>query len=152
MTTEEHRVFSLHRYFHWSSILRERFLEEERKIAEPSPDLTEVERWEHGYHSFLSDVGMYLGLWLGSLYVVCEGWQELGLSDPSVDALLASPHLPLLKRFRHGVFHFQKDFFDDRTQNFLDDPTTFEWSGRLSDAFDAWFSAWLTSKSKAPPP
>ena len=47
---------------------------------------------------------MYLSYWYAGLFVVCEGWQELKLSDPEIDGLLASPNLELLKRFRNGVY------------------------------------------------
>jgi hypothetical protein len=46
------------------------------------------------------------------LFVVSEGWKDLKLSDTEVDALLKSPHLEKLKRFRHGVYHYQPDYFD----------------------------------------
>ena len=50
-----------------------------------------------------------MSLWYGGLYVVIEGWKELGLSDPHVDDLLRSSNVELLKRYRHGTFHFQRD-------------------------------------------
>jgi len=63
---------------------------------------------------------MFLSYWYATLYVVVEGWRELKLSDPAVDALLTVPHLALLKRYRHGVFHFQPDYFYSRYQDFFD--------------------------------
>jgi len=57
---------------------------------------------------------VYLSYWYAGLYVVCEGWQELKLSDPEILDLLKSPHLEGLKRFRNGVYHYQADYFDKR--------------------------------------
>ena len=42
--------------------------------------------WPVKYMS--GEVGMYMSYWYGGLFVVCEGWQELGLSDAKVDPLL----------------------------------------------------------------
>lgn len=36
---------------------------------------------------------MFLSYCYATLYVVAEGWQELKLSDPAVDALLTEPIL-----------------------------------------------------------
>jgi hypothetical protein len=79
---------------------------------------------------------MYLSYWYAGLYVVCEGWQELKLSDPEIDSLLASPHLALLKRFRHGVYHFQPDYFDKRLMNpFVLGKDFDDWIESLTGAF-----------------
>jgi hypothetical protein len=50
-----------------------------------------------------------MSYWYAALYVVIEGWRDLGLADATIDALLQSPNVDLLKRYRNGVFHFQKD-------------------------------------------
>ena len=68
---------------------------------------------------------MYLSYWLAGLYVVSEGWQELKLSDPEVDALLKSPHLEKLKRFRHGVCHLSNQSITHVTWC---PPRTYSWS------------------------
>jgi hypothetical protein len=64
---------------------------------------------------------MYMSYWYAELYVVVEGLQQLKLSDPVIDSLLASPNLDLLRRYRNGVFHYQKNYFDDRLLNFMRD-------------------------------
>lgn len=38
---------------------------------------------------------------------------------PVIDELLKSPKVGLLKRYRHGVFHFQGDYFDKRFTDFM---------------------------------
>lgn len=55
---------------------------------------------------------LYMSYWYGGLYVVIEGWQRLKLSDDIIDNLLISSNVQLLKRYRNGVFHFQKEYID----------------------------------------
>jgi hypothetical protein len=62
-----------------------------------------------------------MSYWYGGLYVVIEGWQELGLSDAVIDATLQSPNVHLLRRYRNGVFHFKKDYNDERFLAFMKD-------------------------------
>lgn len=61
-----------------------------------------------------TDQFLYMSLWYACLYVLIEGWLQLKLSDPEVDALLESPNVDLLERFRNGVFHYQRDYWDER--------------------------------------
>ena len=58
-----------------------------------------------------------------SLYLVIEGWQELGIQDSEADELLRSPHVDLLKRYRNGVFHYQRDMWDERFMAFIRVPS-----------------------------
>jgi hypothetical protein len=57
----------------------------------------------------VSKSGLTMCLWYGMLFVVVEGCQEAKLSDPEIDLLLTSPNVPLLNRYRNGMFHFQKE-------------------------------------------
>jgi hypothetical protein len=50
----------------------------------------------------------YTHLWIALLYVVADGFKELGLSDPNISPIIDS-HLQEMKVFRNSVFHFQKD-------------------------------------------
>lgn len=95
-----------------------------------------------------SEVGMYMAYWYSSLFVVCEGWQELNLADREVDQLLASENLGTLKRFRHGAFHFQKDYFDPRFMDFIDNDLSVDWVTALDAALSDWFLSWLRAKKK----
>ena len=63
--------------------------------------------------------GIFMSYWYGSLYVVIEGWRQLGLSDSKIDPLLLSPNVRLLKKYRDGVFHFQRNYYDERFFNFI---------------------------------
>jgi hypothetical protein len=91
-------VVTLHKYFIWSNSMRTH-LDEVLPRVSPELDWFEPEAMK---------MNLYLSYWYGDLYVVIEGWTALGLSDIKIDALLKSPNVELLRRYRNGVFHFQK--------------------------------------------
>ena len=59
--------------------------------------------------------------WYSSLYVALETYSDIGEGDPVIDALLAHPadYQGLLRRFRNGVFHFQKNPADPKLISLL---------------------------------
>jgi hypothetical protein len=128
-------VISLHRYFVWSETMRERYFQWIVNL----PPLGESE-W---YSRPVQEIFAVMSYWYGSLYVVVEGWKVLSLSNADVDALLSSPKVQLLKRFRHGTFHFQKTYFDERFANFMRlGGESRDWADDLSGAFGAFFLRW----------
>ena len=54
-----------------------------------------------------------MGYWYATLYVVIEGYQELKMADSVIDLLLQSPNVKSLRRFRNGICHYQKEYFDE---------------------------------------
>lgn len=135
------KVFSLHRYFIWCVEMRQHYLDVGRQVS-PTPSFFD--------NPDAGQAFMYLSYWYAGLYVVCEGWQELKLSDPEINALLQSPHLEFLKRFRHGVYHYQSDYFDKRFMNALVRGKDFdEWAEALMLAFNRYFEAWIKSQTSA---
>jgi hypothetical protein len=87
----------------------------------------------------LCDPGIFMSYWYGGLYVVIEGWRELGLTDSTVDRLLKSPNVELLKRYRNGIFHFQKQYFDERFTGFMESKDSVPWVRELNLAFGTYF-------------
>ena len=90
-------IITLHRYYIWGNKMRTDFdviLKLKKRIPK--------KRYE--IESF-----MYMSYWYGGLYVVIEGWKKLGLVDRKIGSLLKSPYVGLLRRYRNGVFHFQKN-------------------------------------------
>jgi len=85
------------------------------------------------------DYGIFMFYWYGGLHVVVEGYRELGLNNPRIDALLTSPNVEFLKRCRNGVFHFQKAYFDNRLIEFIGQPGSALWVRELTDAFSDFF-------------
>src|SRR5216683_2848343 len=135
------KVFSLHRYFVWCAEMREHYLQVGMQVS-PTPSFFDNPDAGRAF--------MYLSYWYAGLYVVCEGWQEAKLSDLEIDALLKSPHLEFLKRFRNGVYHFQSDYFDKRFLDALARGKDFdEWAGSLMLAFAGHFDAWIKSQTSA---
>lgn len=86
-----------------------------------------------------------------SLYVVVEGYEELGFSHSGVDALLAdATKKDLLRRYRNGAFHFQARFIDDRFVKLLEDAEHFRWVRSLHQEFIRFFREELADIKATP--
>ena len=130
-------VVSLHRYYIWANRMRTHF-------DEIIPNV-------HNNISAEIEANLYMGYWYSGLYVVIEGWQELKLSDDKIDQLLASPNVRLLKRYRHGVFHFQKKYSDERFIEFMrDGDNEVHWVRTLNLEFGRYFLEKGKAKYSAP--
>jgi len=79
--------------------------------------------------------GTCMSYWYGGLYVVIEGWQSLDLHHPKIDELLKSLNVDLLRRYRNGSFHFQKQWFDPKLTDFCGSKDAVPWVEALTDAF-----------------
>jgi hypothetical protein len=92
-------------------------------------------------------------IWCGLLYTVVEGYQELKLTDSQVNSLLLqSTRLAVLKRCRNGMFHFQKDYFDDRLIARMRDLFFTTWALELTKALGGCITNALQAKGPIPPP
>jgi hypothetical protein len=121
---------ALHRYYMWSLTLKEVFL---REVEEGSSHLDPRT-------IMASKTTALMSHWYGAIYVVIEGWQDLRLSDEAINTLLESPNVAPLKRYRHGTFHYQRDYLDDRFLDFIDVGTAAaEWVQTLSEEFGRFF-------------
>lgn len=88
------------------------------------------------------NVVMYMSYWYGSLYVVMEAWRSNELADQEIDALLTSPHVDLLRRYRNATFHFQDEYLHEKFTDFIfegDDSAT--WVRRVHAAFSRYFES-----------
>jgi hypothetical protein len=122
--------------------MREYF--EEALIASPqdSADLakeTDPAKAMVAAAKFAIGPGIFMSYWYGSLYVVIEGRRQLHLTDPKIDPLLLSPNVPLLKKYRDGVFHFQRNYFDDRFNNFIKAGDSVEWVRTIHSELGEYF-------------
>ncbi len=106
MTRNNEELLSLHRYYIWANRMRTHF-DEILASGTSATGQGEIESV------------LYMSYWYGGLYVVVEGWKELGLTDAAVDRLLESPNVDLLRRYRNGVFHFQRQYNDQRFMEFI---------------------------------
>ena len=132
MNTKELKraTHTLHRYFIWANRMRVHFFDLLPKIAGDSDPVS----------ALMIEANMYMSLWYGELYVVVEGWKELALADLTVDGLLQSQNVDLLRRYRNGAFHFQKEYFDERFIALIrDGKNVATWVHDLNRAFAAYF-------------
>lgn len=141
-------TFTLHRYYMWANRMRVHFDEKVPVFAEQlkkDPDIWTNE----GIEAF-----MYMSYWYAGLYVVVEGWRQLKLSDTEVDALLAvADNVALLKKYRHGVYHYQKNYFDKRFVNFMTKGQDIvAWVRELNRAFGGFFLGQPRPRPKAQAP
>ena len=120
-------LITLHRYYIWANKLRVDFqniLKNKGKISKAKYDIEAL---------------MYMSLWYGMLYVVIEGWQNLKLNDEIIDKLLKSQYTNLLKRYRNGVFHFQKKYKDERFDNLDKEKDAVKWIVDVNKEFGRFF-------------
>lgn len=130
-------VVALHRYFMWANKMRADFddLLQNQKSGIPSAMAHEIE------------MQLYMSYWYAGLYVVIEGWQELQLVEPRLQALLnQTDFVGLLRRYRNGVFHFQKDYFDQRFADvWLQKQDFISWIRSLNSEFGRFFLEWYAN-------
>jgi len=141
---------ALHRYWMWANRLRDYF---DSALVSPSwlerlKNFTDSNPFAFGIAFFADEPGMFMSHWYGALYVVIEGWQELELQDPEINKLLEHSNVGLLRRYRNGSFHYQKDYFDDRFEGFMAEKDSVEWVRTLNKAFGRYFLDYI-SKNKA---
>lgn len=103
-------LIAFSRYLSWADLARCAY---ESKFDESCDDVTTEPVWGPGF--------AWLSYWYGSLFVVIEAYEEIAWRDRVVDGLLAHPggYKGLLRRFRNGVFHFQRDLTDSRLLGIL---------------------------------
>lgn len=128
-------VHTLHRYFIWSDRMREHY---KSTLGTGKIDVAS----ENGISTLL-----YMSYWYASLYVVIEGWKELKSHDQPIDRLLENKqYVDLLKRYRNGIFHFQKKYFDERLMNFIKEgEKTAIWAKSLHNEFSRYFLNYFKS-------
>ncbi|MDD8027298.1 MAG: hypothetical protein PHI34_12370 [Acidobacteriota bacterium] len=88
---------------------------------------------------FACDPGLFMSYWYGGFYVVVEGWREMGIHDPDIDRLIDSPNIELLRSYRNGAFHFQKNYFDERFFIFVGEGTSASWVRELNKSLGRFF-------------
>jgi hypothetical protein len=128
---------ALHRYWMYANRMREYF---EKALLDPDwREMVQKQNAKAQLVFWIHDPGIFMSYWYGGLYVVIEGWRELGLNDPTIDRLLTSPNVDLLKRYRNGIFHFQKNYVDQRFSGFIESQDSVPWVRELNLAFDSYF-------------
>lgn len=138
--TKDIEIVTLHRYYIWANKMRTDFDEIlKKKLHKTIPD-----------DQYEIESNLYMSYWYAALYVVIEGWKELGLRDDKIDILLDSPNVELLRRYRNCVFHFQLEYYDERFLKFMRDGINcVEWIRNLNLEFGRYFLSWYGKKNVA---
>lgn len=88
-----------------------------------------------------------LSVYYGLLWVVVEGYREIGLADKRIDALLEQEGMAdALRRFRNAVFHYQNAPFGPKLMEFLTAKGSETWVKELNTAFEQFFIKSLNIK------
>lgn len=88
-------VLMLYRYFAYAAFMRSRF----RRESDPEW-FKMLKADESGLLMFfLSPPGIYLMYSYAGIYLVIEGWRDLGLKDEKIDELLKSSFVDRLRLF-----------------------------------------------------
>ena len=104
------------------------------KHAKDAPDYPD-DPAQTGMEFLFTKAGLFMQIWYGMLYVVVEGWRELGLVDDEIDALSKnSEYVTKLRNFRNAVFHYQKRLPLKQEGLFAELPMLL-WLTDLSEAF-----------------
>jgi hypothetical protein len=131
-----HRVLSWARYLCWAEELRQAY---EATGAEDETSGT-------------GTMGI-IAHYYGSLFVVIEGWEEIGLKDAVIESLLRHPaaYKDLLRRFRNGAFHYRPSVIDHKTLGIMKKGEEHVlWVRALHDEFIRFFREWLSSFKGTP--
>lgn len=123
------KLLALHRYYIGANRFREHF---ESTLSNFSSTIDSEEL-------FISDYGLFFSHWYAALYVVIEGWKKTKLSDPTIDSLLSSENVELLKRFRNGIYHYQQNYYDPRFLNLLEAKEIVPWVRQVNLEFGRYF-------------
>ena len=84
----------------------------------------------HEFHTYVS-------FWLSALFVVSEGYIELGLSDHVLDPLIER-HIESLRLYRNATFHFQRKP-DKHVQFYRDPANRLNWAEELHASLEDFF-------------
>jgi len=81
-----------------------------------------------------------ISVWYALLYVVIEGYRELGQTFEPLEALLQQEeYVDLLRLFRNATFHYQEDPMSEKIIGFLDKRDSEHWIRDLNKQFQAFF-------------
>ena len=132
-------MITLRRYFLWANQMRISFYSALDDFLLQGGEFTNMNE-EETTKFFSGDLGMFMSYWYAGLFVVVEGWSELNLHDPEIDIFLDSPNVDFLRRYRNGVFHFQREYFDNRFFDFFQESERGSWIHILTESLGRFFS------------
>lgn len=129
--------FAIHRHWTWAVRIRSEYYERLKANPPSSGDLLE---W------FLTGEAMYLCIWYGLLFAVCEGLRKNGFTVPAVQDEIETVYNSL-RLFRNAIFHIQTKYLTSKIFSFLQDPQTDATIRKIYDGLDEWFHVQITETS-----
>jgi hypothetical protein len=95
----------------------------------------------------MHSMGTRLSVFYALIFVVVEGYQELKLTDKTIDdLLLKTEFVDALRRFRNAVFHYQGDPLSSKLMDFLNAQDSDKWVKSLYESFGRYFERELRIK------
>lgn len=85
----------------------------------------------------------YMSLWYASLWVVLDGWKQMGIDEPEATALLADEQFTKLKDFRDVTLHYRPSYLDKKHMGFVGDERSVAWVKRAHKLIGATILAHL---------
>jgi hypothetical protein len=122
-------LFSIHRHWIWADRIRLEYYERLKANPPRSDDLLE---W------FLTGEAMYLCIWYGLLFTVCEGLRKNGFAVPDAQTEIDTIYNSL-QLFRNAIFHIQTEYLTSKIFSFLQDASTDATIRKIYDGLDEWF-------------
>lgn len=121
---------SLHKYFIMAAMMKDDF---QAYIKNNASVINEPRH--------LLKASSYMSLWYAELYVVIEGWKELNLDNQFINHLLTDEELDLLRKFRNGIFHYQKEYIhENKIMSFINNDKSVTWVLLLHERLSTWFA------------
>ena len=111
-----------------------------QKTTSPEQEKRAIEKFGIEYVAFGEHGSMVcrMQVWYSLLYVVVEGYRELGQKyEPLEEVLAKAEYVELLRRFRNATFHFQADPLNDKLIDFLEKQDSEVWIGDLNKQLEA---------------
>ncbi len=141
------KLAALHR--HWVVADAVRVVLRQR-TGTPEQEAVDAAKYGFEYVAFGENASMLarMQVWYALLYVVVEGYKELGLPFAPLDEVLASAdYVDLLRRFRNATFHYQADPLSDKLIDFLAKDDSENWIRELNKRLGAFFMQALPIQS-----
>lgn len=126
-------LFAIHRHWIWAVRIRSEYYERLKANPPSSGDLLE---W------FLTGKAMYLCIWYGLLFTVCEGLPKNGFTVSDAQTEIAV--YDSLRLFRNAIFHVQTKYLTSKIFSFLQDPSTDATIRKIYAGLGEWFRIQIT--------
>lgn len=143
------KLAALHR--HWIIADSVRVVLQQKTVT-PEQEEQAIKQFGVEYVAFGEHASMVcrMQVWYSLLYVVVEGYRELGQEyQPLEEVLAKAEYVDLLRRFRNATFHFQADPLNDKLIDFLDKQDSEIWIRDLNKQLEAFFMQALPLKETA---